>query len=175
MESWMPFFVVVTALAIVLQAIILVALFIQLRRTAARVEETVGDLNSKLAPVLARVQVLVEEVSPRITGIVVDASELTRLARSQAQKIDRILGETLERLRLQLIHLDQILTGAVETIEETGSRLRQTIWGPVVKATALVRGVQAGLEFFRSYRQRRTSVGPDSVESPSEQDEGMFI
>jgi len=33
MESWMPFFVVVTALAIVLQAIILVALFVQLRRT----------------------------------------------------------------------------------------------------------------------------------------------
>jgi hypothetical protein len=175
MESWMPFFVVVTALAVVLQAVILIALFVQLRRTAARVEQIVGDLNGKLAPVLARVQILVDEVSPRITGIVVDASELTRLARSQAQKVDRILSETLERLRLQLIHVDQILTGAVETIEETGSRLRQTVWGPVVKATALVRGVQAGLEMFRSLRQRRQSVGPDSVESPSEQDEGMFI
>lgn len=175
MESWMPFFVVVTALAVVLQAIILIALFVQLRRTAARVEQTVGDLNNKLAPVLARVQVLVEEVSPRLTGIVVDASELTRLARSQAQKIDRILSEALERLRLQLIHVDQILTGAVETIEETGSRLRQTIWGPVVKATALVRGVQAGLEFFRTVRQRRDSGGREPVETPSEQDEGMFI
>ena len=175
MESWMPFFVVVTALAVVLQAVILVALFVQLRRTAARVEETVGDLNNKLSPVLARVQLLVDEVSPRITGIVVDASELTRLARSQAQKVDRILSETLERLRLQLIHIDQILTGAVETIEETGSRLKQTVWGPVVRATALVRGVQAGLEMFRTFRQKRDSSGRGPVESPSEQDEGMFI
>jgi hypothetical protein len=37
METWMPLFVVVTALAVVLQAIVLIALFIQLRRTAARV------------------------------------------------------------------------------------------------------------------------------------------
>ena len=171
MESWMPFFVVVTALAVVLQAIVLVALFLQLRRTAARVEETIADINLRVTPILSRVQILVEDVSPRITGIVADASELTRLARGQAQKVDRILNETLERLRMQLIHVDQILTGAMEAVEEAGSKLRQTVWGPMVKATALVRGIQTGLEFFRSARQ-----GREPIEPPSEQhDEGMFI
>ena len=75
------------------------------------------------------------------------------MARGQAQKVDRILSETLERVRMQLIHIDQILTGAMEAVEEAGSRLRETIWGPVVKATALIRGIQAGLEFFRTARQ----------------------
>lgn len=88
--------------------------------------------------------------------------------------MDRILSEALERLRLQLIHVDQILTGAMETVEEAGSRLRQTIWGPVVQATAVIRGIQTGLEFFRSARQGRR--GSDHVEPPAEQpDEGMFI
>jgi hypothetical protein len=171
MESWIPFFVVLTALALVVQVIILAALFLQLRRTAARVEETVADLNARLTPILSRFQILVEDVSPRISGIVSDAAELTRLARGQAQKVDRILAETMERLRLQLIHVDQILTGAMEAVEETGSRLRETVWGPVVKATALVRGIQTGLEFFRAARH-----GRKSEETPSEQqDEGMFI
>jgi|SRR5882757_4931520 len=171
MESWMPFFVIVTATAVVLQAIVLIALFLQLRRTAARVEETIADLNTRITPILSRVQFLVEDATPRIAGIVADAAELTRMARSQAQKVDRILSETLERLRMQLIHIDQILTGAMETVEEAGSRLRETVWGPVVKATALIRGIQAGLEFFRSARQ-----GRDPVEQPAEQqDEGMFI
>ena len=67
--------------------------------------------------------------------------------------MDRILSETLERLRMQLIHIDQILTGAMETVEEAGSRLKETVWGPVVKATALVRGIQTGLEFFRAVRR----------------------
>jgi len=171
MESWMPFFVIVTALAVVLQAAMLIALFVQLRRTAARVEETVTDLNARLTPILSRVQILVEDLSPRITGIVADASELSRLTRSQAMKVDRILSETLERLRLQLIHVDHMLTGAMEAVEEAGSRLRKTVWGPVVRATAVVRGIQTGLEFFRAARQGRPPVDPPS----DQQDEGMFI
>ena len=173
MESWMPFFVVVTALAVVLQAIILIALFVQLRRTAAQVEQTVTDLNNKLTPLISRVQMVVDDVSPRITGIVADASEITRLARGEAQKVDRILSEALERLRLQLIHVDHILTGAMEAMEEAGSRMRRSVWAPVARATAVVRGVQAGIDFFRSARQRR---GPmDGSEAPEQQDEGMFI
>jgi hypothetical protein len=171
MESWLPYFVIVTAVAIVLQAVVLVALFLQLRRTAARVEETISDLNTRLSPIISRLQILVEDVSPRISGIVADAAELTRLARGQAQKVDRILTETMERLRLQLIHVDQILTGAMEAVEEAGSRMRETIWGPVVKASAIIRGIQTGLEFFRAAR-----AGRQPVEQPSEQqDEGMFI
>jgi ElaB/YqjD/DUF883 family membrane-anchored ribosome-binding protein len=168
----MPFFVVVTALAVVLQAAMLIALFVQMRRTAARVEQTVNDLNSKLTPLISRVQMVVEDISPRITGIVADAAEITRLARGEAQKVDRILSEALERLRMQLIHVDHILTGAMEAVEEAGSRLRQTVWGPVASATAVIRGVQAGIDFIRSARQRRSgAVEP----APEQQDEGMFI
>lgn len=170
MPGWMPFFVVVTALAIVVQAVVLIALFIQLRKTAAQVERTVADFNAKVTPLVSRVQVLVDDVAPRISGIVADASEIARLARGEAQKVDRVLNEALERLRMQLIHVDHILSGAMEAVEEAGSHLRQTIWGPVVKATAMLRGVQAGIDFFRGTRQRR-----DPVEAPAEQDEGMFI
>ena len=174
MESWMPFFVVVTAIAVVLQAIVLIALFISLRRTAAQVEKTVADINTKVTPLISRVQLMVEEVAPRITGIVADASEITHLARGEAQKIDRIMSEALERLRMQLIHVDHILTGAMEAVEEAGSHLRQTVWGPVVRATALIRGVQAGIDFFRTARQRRSTIEPVEP-SPEQQDEGMFI
>jgi hypothetical protein len=171
MESWMPLFVIVTALAVVLQAIILIALFVQMRRTAAAVERTISDLNTKVTPLIARVQVVVDDISPRITGIVADAAEITRLARSEAQKADRILSEALERLRMQLIHVDHILTGAMEAVEETGSRMRQAVWTPVVRATAVLRGVQAGIDFLRNARQRRNN----GVETADQQDEGMFI
>src|ERR1700721_3387564 len=108
------------------------------------------EVNDKVTPLISRVQILVEEISPRITGIVADASEITRLARGEAQKLDRILNEALERLRMQLIHVDHILTGAMEAVEEAGSHLRQSVWGPVMRATAIIRGVQAGGGFIRS-------------------------
>jgi len=52
--------------------------------------------------------------------------------------------------------------------------LRQTIWGPVVKATAMIRGVQAGLDFFRTARHRRGPIDHGET-SAEQQDEGMFI
>jgi hypothetical protein len=171
MESWMPLFVAVIALAVVLQSIVLIVLYLQMRRTAARVEQVVTDLSSKVAPLISSVQILVDDISPRITGIVADASEITRLARGEVQKVDRIVSEALERLRMQLIHVDHVLTGAIETVEAAGSQIRQTVWGPVMKATAMLRGVQAGIDFLRNVRQRR-DVGDVPVD---QQDEGMFI
>jgi hypothetical protein len=43
----------------------------------------------------------------------------------------------------------------------------------VAKATAVIRGVQAGIDFMRNSRQRRG--GMDPVEAAEQQDEGMFI
>jgi uncharacterized protein YoxC len=168
----MPFFVMVTALAVVLQAIMLIALLFQIRRTAASVEKTTRDLNARLTPILSRVETLVEDLSPRITGIVADASEISRLTRDQAQRVDRILGEALERLRVQVVRVDQIVTGTMEAVEEAGSRLRETVWGPMVKATAIVRGIQTGIEFFRAVGQGRVEV---EVEPASDsRDEEVF-
>ena len=171
MESWMPLFVVVTALAVVLQSIVLIALFVQMRRTAARVEQVVTDLNGKVAPLISSIQVMVDDISPRITGIVADASEISRIARGEVQKVDRIVTEALERLRMQLIHVDHVLTGAIETVEEAGSAIKQSVWGPVLKATAMLRGVQAGIDFLRSVRRGRGGADVTA----DQQDEGMFI
>jgi hypothetical protein len=69
---------------------------------------------------------------------------------------------------MQLVHADQILTGAMETVEETGSRIRSSVWRPVQSFSALVRGIQTGLEFYRG--RRRQAEGPNQ-----EQDEELFI
>ena len=99
------------------------------------------------------------------------AMYIDSVQRTRRVTADRILSEALERLRLQVVHVDQIVTGTMEAVEEAGSKLRQTVWGPIVKATALVRGIQTGLEFFRAVRQ-----GREPAEPPSDRwDEGMFV
>jgi hypothetical protein len=170
METWVPIFVGITALAFVLQAIALLGMFFQIRRTAKRAEEMATELRSRLNPILARLQVSLEDLTPRLTSIASDAAEVSRLARSQAQKVDRIITETMEILRAQLIHLDQILTGAVERVEEAGSRLRETVWGPVAKASALIKGIQTGIAFLRSSRRRkpRNASAEDHEDVPNE-------
>ena len=170
MESWMPFFVAVTALAVVLQAVMMAAIFFSLRNLSKRIEETTLEIRSRVAPILGRVQMIVDDVHPQISNMVADAAHITQLARTQVQHADRVVGEAIDRLRLQLAHTDQILTGALETVEETGATIRRAILGPVQSVTAIVRGIQTGLEFFRGGRRRAES--PAAAET---QDESLFI
>jgi hypothetical protein len=168
MESWLPFFVIVAAVAIILQMGILLLMYLQFRQMNERMTRIATDLQNKVEPILSRVHDVLEDSHGRITSMVVDASEVVHLARNQAQKVDALFTESVDRLRLQVIRADQLLTTAMEQIEQAGTQLRQTVLEPVQKATAFIRGVQAGLEVFRGQRH-----SPERVRE--HQDEELFI
>jgi hypothetical protein len=170
METWVAVFVVVAAAAIVLQAAILVAMFFQMRRTMERMERFTADLESRLSPILSRVQILLEDTQPKISEMIADAAHVVYLARGQAQKVDRLFTEASDRLRGQLVRADRILTGALEAVEDAGAKFSHTIWRPMHKASALVQGIKVGLDLLRS--RRRSNRNPD----PSvEREEELFI
>ena len=169
MPNWvLPLFVIVASISLFIQMLIFGAMFMEFRRVSRRMEEIVDDLQRRINPVISRLQMLVEEAQPRISSMISDAAEITHVARSQVQRVDRMVTEAVDRLRMQLVHADQILTGALETVEETGARIRSTVWRPVQSFSALVRGIQTGLEFYRG--RRRRADGPNQ-----EQDEELFI
>jgi hypothetical protein len=99
-----------------------------------------------------------------------DTAEITRIARGQAQKMDRIVTETIERLRIQVIRADQILTGALEVVDEAGSKFRNTLWGPIRQASAVMKGIKVGLDILRNQQERRPAS-----EAAAEEDEELFI
>ena len=169
METWVAVFVCVAAVAILLQAAILVAMFLQMRRTMDRMERFTSDLESRLAPILSRVQILLEDTQPKISEMVADAAHVVYLARAQAQKVDRVFTEASDRLRGQLLRMDRILTGALEAMEDAGSKFSHSVWKPVQKVTALMQGIRVGIDLLRSRRGNRRP------EEPLEQEEELFI
>lgn len=166
MESWLPFFVIVAALALVLQMAILLVMLVQIRRMNERITHIATDLHARINPILGRLQVLMDDAQPRVSAMLADVAEVTHLARSQAVKVDRVFTEAADRLRLQLIHVDRILTGALETVEEAGAQFRRSLWGPLEKASAFIKGVKVGLDVLRA--GKRPSGG-------DQQDESLFI
>lgn len=169
MDTALIAFVIVTSVAVVLQMAILAAMYFQMRQANERLTRFMEEFRGRVSPILTRVDLLVSETQPRIVEIVADASEVAHIARSQAQKFDRVVTESLDRFRMQLLHADQILTGALETIEDTGSSFKRNVEGPVRQATAIIRGIKTGIEFFRN---RRTNGEPAVAETS---DEGLFI
>jgi hypothetical protein len=177
MQVWLEIFSIVAALALVVQVVILTVLLFEMRRTSQNVNRVVGEVQSRMGPILTRVQILLDDTQPKISGMVNDASHIVYLARGQAQKVDRVFTEAADRLRGQLVHMDHILTGALEAVEDAGSQVKNSFWRPMHKASALVQGIKVGLDLLRSRRrgwdgrsERRRS---DEPREP--QEEELFI
>lgn len=170
MQNWVG---VLVAIALVLQVSILTALFFTTRRTMQKIEKTVTDLNARAGPILTRVQILLDDTQPKISTMVSDAAHVVYLARGQAQKMDRVVTDVADRLRGQLLHIERILTGTMEAVEDAGAQFRQNFWKPVQKASALVQGIKVGLDLLRS-RRGATASSAGEERSP-EQEEELFI
>lgn len=172
METWLMVFSILTAIALLIQCGILTALFFEIRETNKKLNTFVGDLQTRVGPILTRTQILLDDAQPRISNMIADASQVVYLARGQAQKMDRVLTDASDRLRGQLNHVDRILTGALEAVEDAGTQFRSKVWGPMHKASALVQGIKVGLDILRSRRSR----GNHHPDEPREQtEEELFI
>ncbi len=91
------------------------------------------------------------------------------MAKAQVQRVDQIVADSRRAdCGLQLLHLDELVTGALEAVQETGNKVKQTVWAPVRSVNAVMRGIQTGFEFYRGNR-RRADGSNESV------DENLFI
>src|SRR6266436_4639514 len=130
MENLVPLFIIVTAIAVVIQAGILVALFIAVRQTSGRVEALASEVKTKAVPTIETAQAMLVELRPRVTEIVANVEYSSRIARAQ---IDRV--------------------------EETSEMVHRTVVSPIRQLQGFVQGLSAGLEFFLGRKRRRGRDG----------------
>ncbi len=88
MDKFVPLFIICTAVAVIIQAGILVALFVVVRKTTSRVEALSGEISTKALPAIDTVQQALVSLRPRIEDIV-----LTSRARL-AWRADKWSGST---------------------------------------------------------------------------------
>lgn len=168
MQTWTAVFVVVAAIAVVLQTAILLAFYILFRRMSTTLTQISTTVESRLSPLLHRIRLQIEESHDDLHSVVHEAAEIARTVRANSQRFDRLLEEAADRLRVQIVHADRLLTGTLDAVEDTTHELRKSIIEPVRTATAFVRGVKAGVDFFRGrshIAERRRAA----------EDEGLFV
>jgi hypothetical protein len=168
MSGWLQAFIVIAAVAIVIQMAILLAMFFQVRTAIEQFTRIATDLQNRIDPILLRTSRILEDSEDRIASIMGDAAEITRVARGSAQKIDRVFTDAVERLRVQIIRADHILTGTLEVVEESGAKFRRTLLTPIQQASAILKGMKVAIDMLRGQNRRPE---PDSATA----DEELFI
>jgi hypothetical protein len=161
MDKFVQVFIIFTAIAVIIQAGILVALFAAVRKTASRVETLATEVSTNAVPTLKTAQEMLIELRPRVQDIVANVEHSARLARTQVERIDATVSDVVDRTRLQVIRADELVNRTLDRVEETSDMVHRTVVSPIRQVAGVLQGVSAGLEFFlgRKRRNSRDEVG----------------
>ena len=173
MENLTPIFIALTGAAVLLQAGILAALYLAMRKSSARMEALAVEVRTKALPALETAQAILDELRPKLTIIADNLTETTHSVRSQVERVDATVNDVVDRARLQIIRGDELLTRTLDRVEETSDMVHQTVVSPVRQFSGLIQGVTAGIEFLLGNRGRKNGGGREA-RRPVPQDE-MFI
>lgn len=156
-------FVVVAAVAIVIQATILIALYAAFKKTssrveslATRVESLTGDVQTRVLPTIDTVNAFLTTTRPKIETIIENLSTTTASVRGQVDRFNATLDDVLDRTRLQVVRADELITRTMDRVEETTEVVQRSVVSPVRMASGFLQGLSVG---FGSLLRRRRQPG----------------
>lgn len=173
MENLLIIFIVITGAAVVLQAGVLLALYLAVRKTTSKVDSVAEEVRTKLLPTISMTQAMLTDLGPKLTVILDDVTSTTKDVHSQVGRIDATVNDVLDRSRLQIIRADELLTRTLDRVEDATEIVHKTVVSPVRQVSGLIQGLTAGIEFLMAGRGRRNGHSRES-RRPVPQDE-MFI
>jgi hypothetical protein len=166
-------FIALTGFAILLQAGILLAMLLVMRKTATEAGALANEVKTKVLPTVTEAHTILTEVRPKLQVILDHLEEITSTLGSEVKRVDAAVSDAVDRARLQVIRADELLGRTLDRVEQTSDLVHKTVVSPVRQLSGIMQGITAGLEFLFSGRGRRNGGGREE-RRPVPQDE-MFI
>lgn len=165
-------FIALTGIAVLLQAGVLAAMYVAMRKSTERMEVLAGEVRSKLLPAFEQGHQMLTEMRPKLEVIVDNLQSSTTVIRSEVERVDATVNDVVDRARLQVIRADELLSRTLDRVEQTSEMVQRTVVSPVRQISGLMQGLSVGLGFF--FGKQRRNGGRREERRPVPQDE-MFI
>ena len=167
-------FIAVTAAAVVLQMFILFGMFLAIRKVTGRVEaladkveDTTGIVQQKVLPLVDNAKAMQQQVQefittarPKIEKLVDNASEVSDTAKATVDRLNLTVNDAIDRLRLQVIRGDEMVTRTMDRIEDTSDKVQHTVMSPVRQVSGIMQAISTGVGAYFNQQRRRRNGGP---------------
>jgi methyl-accepting chemotaxis protein len=163
-------FVAVTSVAVVLQMLILLALYLSIRRTSTHMEGIALDFQRRATPILENARDVLADATPKLKEITANLSETSANLKKQAGTLGDAAVEVALRAKNKVVQADDVLTRTLERVEKTTGAVQNSVLSPVRQVNGILHGISVGLGAFLNQKRE-----VKNRERRSTSDEGMFI
>jgi methyl-accepting chemotaxis protein len=165
--------IAVTALALVTQTIILLAIALGASKSIKALKEEIEDMRASIMPTVHNVRDLVDRLSPKVEQTVTDISEFASGLRKQAEEVQVVAGEVLARVRTETGRIDNMFSGTLDAVDKASNFVTQAVSKPIRQISGILASLKAIIESLSTaeppYR------GPSGYKDSTHNDKDMFI
>ena len=159
-------FAIATSIGVLIQAGVLLGMFIGLRRFQNKVETILDPLTEQLVPLIATSRATLEDLSPKLKTISENLADVSETLRHESHNIKGSVDDVLERTRAQTARVDEMVSGTLDGLTQAASVIQQGIEVPLRQIHGVFNGVKAAFETLREKPARGTKYPPVNVEEP---------
>jgi hypothetical protein len=170
MDEKLTIFIAITSAAVVLQMLLLAGMYFTVRALSKHLKSAADDVKAQAFPLLvngkalqADIKKILETSAPKVELVLDNAAAITTTAYAGIGRAETTLNDMLDRARLQVIRADEMVTRAMDQVEDTTQKVAHTVTSPVKHANGLVQGVSAGVSAFFGKKRSRNGGPSDEM------------
>jgi hypothetical protein len=156
-------FVAVSAVALLIQACMLIGLLVVARRLQAKIMPLIPEVQG----IVAVVRRTTDSVEKHINKIGATSTAILEVTKQQLARVDELLGDATTRAKVQMERAEMVLDDTMTRVQQTVSYVQSGVLRPVRE----VYGVLAGIRTALAHLGRSGRATVDHATS----DEEMFI
>src|ERR1041385_1714956 len=118
MDRQLTIWIAVTSSAVILQALIMLAMYLAMRKTSAKVEGLAEEVKTKILPTVDLVNSTVTDLKQRIETIVVNVSESSILLRGNIVRLDATVNHLVHFMLFLASYADELINRTMDKVED---------------------------------------------------------
>lgn len=142
--------VAMVALAMLLQAIVLLAVFIVIRKAVRAMRQDLENLRSSVMPIVDNTNELFRRVAPKVETTAEDLAAMTHSLRAQIADVQSAAAEIIARVRHEANRFDSMLSNLLDVVDRAGAFMTDTVAKPMRQLSGLLAAVKAVVESLRA-------------------------
>jgi ABC-type transporter Mla subunit MlaD len=157
----------VAALALLLQAVVLLAIFFGIRKAIGTLREDFEELRSTVTPFIKEAHGVFDRVAPKIEETTADVAALTHSLRAQSDDLKIATAEILEKARRQANRIDSMTTSVLDTADRAGAFVNDAVTKPMRQLSGILASIKAVVDTLRAPEpaaRRRANRAPGDPE-----------
>ncbi len=177
LETLLVIAIAVTAVAIVIQMIVLLALYVGMKRRSARIEALAAQVQTRAVPTLELAQSMLQEYRPKAETILNNVSAISTKVKDEITRLEGSVTDVVQRTHEQVVRVDELMTKTITRVENATDMVNHSVSVPIRHATGVLQGITTGLAvlFGKTRARRFGGQSPERARAASAHKDEMFI